>query len=123
MYAFEQSLIVNKTREGFFNQMSGKTINAYFNSGKLDYVRVKGTQSESIYYMQSEDSSYLGMNRTRADVIDIYFKNGELNKVVYINKIDGTMYPMNKIPEDQKTLKTFQWLDSRRPKNKAELFE
>ncbi|HEY5369466.1 MAG TPA: OstA-like protein [Hanamia sp.] len=123
MYAFEQSLIVNETREGFFNQMSGKTINAYFIDGKLDYVRVKGTQAESIYYMQTDDSSYLGMNRATGDVIDIYFKNGELNKVVYINQIDGTMYPMNKIPDDQKKLKTFQWLDSRRPKNKAELFE
>ncbi len=123
MYAFEQSLIVNKTREGFFNQMSGKTINAYFIDGKLDYVRVKGTQAQSIYYMQTDDSAYLGMNRATGDVIDIYFKNGELNKVVYINQIDGTMYPMNKIPDEQKKLKTFQWLDSRRPKNKAELFE
>ncbi len=123
MYVFEQGLVVNKTKEGFFNQMSGKTINAYFIDGKIDYVRVKGTQSESIYYMQTEDSAYLGMNRARGDVIDIYFKNDELSKVVYVNQIDGTMYPMGKIPEEQKQLKTFQWLDNKRPKNKAELFE
>jgi hypothetical protein len=123
MYVFEQGLVVNKTKEGFFNQMSGKTINAYFIDGKIDYVRVKGTQSESIYYMQTEDSAYLGMNRASGDVIDIYFKNDELSKVVYVNQIDGTMYPMGKIPEEQKQLKTFQWLDNKRPKNRAELFE
>jgi hypothetical protein len=43
--------------------------------------------------------------------------------VVYVNQIDGTMYPMGKVPEEQKQLKTFQWLDNKRPKNKAELFE
>jgi hypothetical protein len=123
MYVFEQGLVVNKTKEGFFNQMSGKTINAYFIDGKIDYVRVKGTQSESIYYMQTEDSAYLGMNRASGDVIDIYFKNDELSKVVYVNQIDGTMYPMGKVPEEQKQLKTFQWLDNKRPKNRAELFE
>jgi len=30
---------------------------------------------------------------------------------------------MNKIPEDQRKLRTFQWLDKIRPKNKAEIFE
>jgi hypothetical protein len=123
MYVFQQGLIVNKTKEGFFNQMSGKTINGYFVDGKIDYMRVKGTQSESIYYMQGSDSAYLGMNRATGDVIDLYFKNDELNKVIFINQVNGDMYPMTKIPEDQKRLKTFEWLDNKRPKNKAELFE
>ena len=123
MYVFQQGLIVNKTKEGFFNQMSGKTINGYFIDGKIDYMRVKGTQAESVYYMQGNDSSYLGMNRATGDVIDLYFKKEELNKVIFVNQVAGEMYPMKKIPEDQKKLKTFQWLDEKRPKNKAELFE
>ncbi|MEO9003859.1 MAG: hypothetical protein ABI288_03940, partial [Ginsengibacter sp.] len=123
LYVFESGLIVNKTKEGFFNQMSGKTINAYFIDGKIDYMRVKGSQSESIYYMQDEDSAYIGMNRATGDVIDIYFKNDDILKVLFINQIQGKMYPMGQIPEDQRQLKTFKWLEERRPKNKAELFE
>lgn len=123
LYVFESGLIVNKTKEGFFNQMSGKTINGYFVNGKIDYMRVKGSQSESIYYMQDEDSSYIGMNRATGDVIGLYFKNEELVKVVFINSIDGKMYPMSQIPKDQKRLTIFRWLDDKRPKNKAELFE
>jgi len=123
LYVFESGLIVNRTKEGFFNQMSGKTINGYFIDGKIDYMRVKGTQSESIYYMQDEDSAYIGMNRATGDVIDLYFKNEDLKKVLFINNIQGKMFPMNQIPEDQKKLKNFKWLDDRRPKNKAELFE
>lgn len=123
LYVFERGLIVNRTREGFFNQMSGKTINGYFVDGKIDYMRVKGSQSESIYYMQDDDSAYIGMDRVVSDVIDLYFKNQELTKVLFINQVQGTMYPMNQIPEDQRKLKDFEWLDNRRPKTRAELFE
>jgi lipopolysaccharide export system protein LptA len=123
LYVFENGMVVNKTKEGFFNQMAGKTINGYFIDGKIDYMRVKGSQSESIYYLQDEDSAYIGMNRATGDVIDLYFKNEELNKVIYINDIKGMIYPMNQIPEDQRKLKDFEWLDARRPKNKLELFE
>lgn len=123
LYVFEKGLIVNRTKEGFFNQMAGKTINGYFVDGKIDYMRVKGSQSESIYYIQNDDSAYIGMNRATGDVIDLYFKNEDLKKVLFINAIQGTMYPMNQIPEDQKKLKDFKWLEDKRPKNKAELFE
>ena len=123
LYVFENGMIVNKTKEGFYNQMAGKTINGYFVDGKIDYMRVKGSQSESIYYMQDEDSAYIGMNRATGDVIDLYFKNEDFNKVLFVNDIKGNMYPMKQIPEDQKQLKNFKWLDERSPKNKLELFE
>lgn len=123
LYAFENGLIVNKTREGFYNQMAGKTINGYFKDGKIDFLRVKGSQAESIYYMQDEDSAYIGMNRATGDVIDLYFRNDELIKVLFINEISGNMYPMGQIPPDQVELKNFKWLDAKRPKNKLELFE
>ena len=123
LYVFESGLIVNKTKEGFFNQMAGKTINGYFINGKIDYMRVKGTQAESIYYLQNDDSAYLGMNRAVGDVIDLYFKDDDLRKVLFINAVEGKMYPMNQIPEDQRRLKIFKWLEGERPKNKAELFE
>jgi lipopolysaccharide export system protein LptA len=123
LYVFENGMIVNRTKEGFFNQMAGKTINGYFIDGKIDYMRVKGSQAESIYYLQDEDSAYIGMNRATGDVIDLYFKNDDIIKVLFVNSVEGKMYPMSQIPEDQRRLKDFKWLDSERPKNRAELFE
>ena len=123
LYAFERGMIVNKTKEGFFNQIAGKTINGYFADGKIDYMRVRGSQAESVYYAQDDDSAYVGMNRATGDVIDLYFKNDELKKVLFVNDIKGKMYPMKQIPEDQKFLKNFIWITDKRPKNKLELFE
>ena len=116
-------MIINKTTQGFYNQVSGKTINGYFINGAIDYMRVRGSQSESIYYAQDEDSAYVGMNRATGDVIDLYFKKDDLKKVLFVNDIKGKMYPMKQIPEDQKFLKNFIWLNDKRPKNKLELFE
>ncbi|MBW7840036.1 MAG: hypothetical protein H3C36_10465 [Chitinophagaceae bacterium] len=122
LYVFDRAMVVNQTPEGFFNQLSGKTLNAYFLDQKFDHIRVKGSPGESVYYLQDEDSSYIGMKRASADAIDMLFKKGELNKVIYINQVKGKAYPMSQIPEDQKLLNGFEWLDNRRPKSRTDLF-
>ncbi len=123
LYVFNNGMMINHPNPDMYNQITGRTINGYFKDGQLDYMRAKGTPAESVYYPQSEDSSYIGMNRSKGDVIDIYFLNKEVNKVKFINDVDGTLYPLRQIPPDQKYLKNFKWQDERRPKNKLELFE
>lgn len=123
LYVFNNSMVINESAPTLYNQMGGRTLNAYFVEGNIDYVRVKGSPAESVFYPQDEDSAYVGMNRSSGDVIDIYFVNKEVNKVVFVNDVNGTLFPLKKIPEEKKTLKGFNWMDNRRPKNKLELFE
>lgn len=123
LYVFNNGMVTNRTTEGFFNQMGGRTINGYFKDGNIDYIRTKGSPAESIFYPQDDDSAYIGMNRSKGDVIDVYFVNKELNKIKFVNDVDGTLYPLRKIPDELKFLKNFLWQDNRRPKNKLELFE
>ena len=123
LYVFNNGMIINRTNEGMFNQIGGRTLNGYFVDGSIDYVRVKGSPAESIFYPQDDDSAYVGMNRSSGDVIDVYFVKKELNKVKFVNNVDGVLYPIKDVPADKKELKGFKWLDNRRPKNKLELFE
>lgn len=123
LYVFNNSMVINESAENLYNQMSGRTLNGYFVDGNIDYIRVKGSPAESVFYPQDEDSAYIGMNRSSGDVIDIFFINKEVNKVIFINNVNGTLFPLKKIPDDKKTLKGFKWLDSRRPKHHLELFE
>jgi hypothetical protein len=51
------------------------------------------------------------------------FKNKELNKVVFISEVSGTMYPVKQATEQNKILRNFKWLEDKRPKTKFELFE
>jgi lipopolysaccharide export system protein LptA len=122
LYVFENGMVVNKSGESLYNQIKGNTLNGYFNSeGAIDYMRAKGS-AESVYYVMDEHQAYVGMNTATADVIDMFFKEKELNRVVFRNEVNGTMSPMNQIPEDKKLLRNFKWLDERRPKSKFELF-
>jgi hypothetical protein len=123
LYVFNNGIIINEATKKLYNQMAGRTINGYFNEGSIDYIRVKGSPAESIFYPQDDDSAFIGMNRSSGDVIDIYIVKKELNKVKFVNNVDGVLYPMRQIPADKKELKNFKWFDSKRPKNKLELFE
>ncbi len=123
LYVFFNSMIIHQSADDLYDQMNGRTINGYFTDGNIDYVRVKGSPAESIFYPQDDDSAYTGMNRSTGDVIDIYFINKELNKVKFVNNVDGVMYPIRQIPPEKKLLRGFKWQDARRPKNKLELFE
>ena len=123
VYVFENGIIINEANDQMYNQMGGRTINAYFKDGAIDYMRIKGSPAESIFYPQDSDSAYIGMNRSKGDVIDVYFVDKAVNKLKFINNVDGTLYPIRQRPEDQKYLKNFKWWDNRRPKNKFELFE
>lgn len=120
---FENGLLIQNVKDsaGFFNQIRGRTINGYFKDGELDFVRAKGT-AESIYYAQDDDSAFVGVNRTTADVIDLFFVNRNAKKIKFTSSVKGTMFPIHQLPEDKKKLPSFQWLENKRPKNKLELF-
>lgn len=123
VYVFNNGMIINKTLGGKYNQMAGKTINAYLLNGSINYCRVKGSPAESIYYLLDKANSFIGMNRETADVIDLYFQNDDLHKVMFVNNAKGRLFPIRQIPAPDNYLKNFSWQEKRRPKNKLELFE
>jgi lipopolysaccharide export system protein LptA len=120
---WNNSMIINEINASMYNQIGGRLMNGYFKAGALDHMRVRGTPAESVFYPQDDDSAYTGLNRCKGDLIDIYFVDKAVNKVKFVNEVDGVLYPIRQIPEDQRYLAKFRWLDKRRPKNKLELFE
>ena len=123
LYVFENGMIINKNKGSFYNQMAGKTVNGYFINGEINYMRVKGSPAESIYYAKDKDSAFIGMNRATAELIDIYFEKSAVLKVKLVNDVHGILHPMRSLSDELKYLKNFLWQDNRRPKNKLELFE
>ncbi len=122
IYAFENSLAINKTGEEMFNQISGKTLNGYFKDGAIDYMRTKGSPAQSIYYAKDEGGAIVGVNNASGDVIDMRFENKELKKVVFVRDVTGTMYPYKQTPADKKQLRNFKGQDANRPQTLFELF-
>jgi hypothetical protein len=104
-----------------YNQVKGNRIYGYFTEGEIDYIRSKGS-AESIYYAKDEQDKLIGINKATADIIDMRFKNKELNKVVFISTVAGTMLPFKQATEQDRKLRSFKWHEDRRPKTKFELF-
>lgn len=120
LYVFENGMVVNKSEENLFNQIKGNTLNGYFKDGAIDFMRAKGS-AESVYYAKDEEGAFVGLNSANADVIDMFFLDKALNRVVFRNKVTGVFGPINQIPEDKKILRNFKWLEDKRPKTKFEL--
>ena len=120
--AFENGFMVNKLDPQAFNQVKSTRIDGYFTDGNIDSVRARG-HAECIYYLQNEDSSYTGVNESKSDVMDIYFRDKELFKVVFRSGVTGTLWPIRQKSPSEMRLPHFRWLDERRPKTKLEMYE
>lgn len=117
----KNALSISNTGDGLFNQLRGLKMIGIFKDGEIDSIRAIG-EGQSLYYLQDEDSAYVGMDFTEASDIIMTFKNRELKKVIWVKGAKGTTYPFNKIPDDKRQLKNFRWLEAIRPKSAGELF-
>ncbi|WP_205510953.1 OstA-like protein [Longitalea arenae] len=122
LFVFENGFAVNLSDKEMYNQIKGNRLNGYFKDGEIEYMRAQGN-GESIYYVKDEKNYLVGINNATSDIIDMRFKNKELNKVVFISEVTGTMYPVRQATEENKKLRNFKWLEDRRPKTKFELYE
>ena len=120
--AFENSFLVNRIEKDVYNQIKSARMDGWFVDGNIDSVRAKAF-AECIYYIQDEDSAYTGINQSQCDIIDIYFKNKELDKVVFRSAVTGTLWPISQKSPQEMQLPGFRWLEERRPKTKYEMYE
>lgn len=119
---FENSFLINEMQPSVFNQIKSKRMDGFFRNGVIDSVRANGN-AESVYFIQDEDSAYSGINQTSSTILDAYFKEGNLHKVVLIKEIKGTLWPISQQKMSELRLKGFNWLEKRRPKAWYELLE
>ena len=122
VHAYENSFLVSEVQPSIYNQIKSTRMDGFFKEGVLDSVRAKGA-AESVYFIQDKDSAFTSVNQTQSDAMDLYFINGDLNKVVLRRSVKGTLYPIKQKNPSEMRLNSFQWLETRRPKTKYELFE
>ena len=119
--AFNNSFLVNQVEPGIYNQVKSNRLDGWFTNGSIDSVRSAG-DAACIYYIQDEDSAYTGINEATAEVLDTYFRDKELHKVVFRTQVTGTIWPIRQKSPSEMRLPGFRWLEARRPKSKYELF-
>ncbi|ANH79846.1 OstA family protein [Niabella ginsenosidivorans] len=120
--AFKNGFMVNHIEAQAYNQIKGTRIDGYFTDGSLDSMQTKGSV-ESLYFVQDDDSAFVGVNEVTSDILDAYFAEKKLNKIVFRSEATGTFSPIkDKKPEETK-LKGFIWREAERPKTKYDLMQ
>lgn len=122
LYVFENGMAINRIDSTeYYNQVRGNTINAYFDSsGQIHFLRAKGS-AENVYYGQDDNKYFIGVNKNTSDVIEIRFENGKPKRVILLNNVDGTLYPMRQVDHTEIRLRNFQWHDEKRPKTRFDI--
>lgn len=99
-------------------------MDGYFTDGKLRWGDAVGNVFSIYYPVDDKDSSLIGLNYIETDTIRFYMADTVERKLekIWMPKATGTLYPMNQIPIDKKTLRGFAWYDYIRPVDKYDLF-
>jgi len=121
LYVFENAMAISKEGKGYFNQVRGNTMNAYFKEGKINFMKTKGSPADNVYYAVDDNKKFVGVNKSSSDLINVYFDEGKPQKVIFVNNLQGTMYPMRQVDHDLLKVRKFQWLDDKRPKSKLDI--
>lgn len=119
----EQSgIAIQRDSLNYFNQLSGKDLVAYLDSGELKRVNVKGN-AETIYFPKDDKTKdYIGVNKTLSSDVVMYFKNKKVDRIVLTTASSGSMYPLSQMEEDDLYLPNFYWYDKERPQKMNDVF-
>ncbi|MBO6118219.1 MAG: hypothetical protein J6P44_06725 [Bacteroidales bacterium] len=110
----------------FFNQVSGRNLVGYFENNKIYYAEIDGN-TRSIYYLWDEDKKkktkkLTGVNIGLSKNLHLYFKNGNLKKMAAVENPEFYMDNYKNIPQEEKQLKGFIYLEDERPKSPEGIF-
>lgn len=118
----KNAFIINEAGPEMYNQVKGNTITGYVAGESLDWMHVEGN-AETINYIKDQSGAYMSVNKAQCAIINIFFKKGEVDKVVMIKDPEGTVFPFTQRPKEQLQLENFHWDIKRKPKTKYELMQ
>ncbi len=113
-----------------FNQIKGRNANVYCHKSEPLYADILGS-ARMVYYVVDEDvpvgdgtvrKELIGVNAGVGSDMRIYFKDRKPRRFATYGSPDMKMYPIDKLPADEKFLPGYAWLVDRRPKSPSDVF-
>jgi len=113
-----------------YNQIKGRNADVYCVESEPSYADILGS-ARMVYYVMDEEGAdslgrqqrqLIGVNAGVGSDMRIYFKDRKPRRFVTFGSPDMKMYPLDKLPNDEKKLPGFVWLTDRRPKSPCDVF-
>jgi lipopolysaccharide export system protein LptA len=107
------AFVIQTDTAGNFNQVKGREITAWFEDGEIAEVWVDGNAESIVFAL--EDLQTIGMNKIEASNIKVFFEEGDLSGMTFLNKPKGTFIPPHELEEPETRLTDFEWLIDDKP--------
>lgn len=85
--------VLSYTNDTLQNQMMGKTLDAQFTGGNIDYVDIKG--NGNILYYIIDDVNSVSVNKATCSHIKMHFRNREVESIILLNSPEGSVKKLN----------------------------
>ncbi|MEL6412732.1 MAG: OstA-like protein, partial [Bacteroidota bacterium] len=113
MHMNTNAFIISQEDLGYFSQLKGRDMVAYFQNNKIDSITIDGN-AESLYFVVDQ-AQLKGMNHLRCGQMYITLQDDEIAKIVFQPQPQGTFFPPHLIKEEDKKLSNFNWRAHERP--------
>jgi lipopolysaccharide export system protein LptA len=119
------ALIVSQEDTGKYNQIKGRDMTGYFVNNNLHKMYVKG--NGQMIYFHTDRGLVVGIQKTESSDIRFFFKKNkkdklDLDRISYINSVQGSYHPPLELKGNDLFLKDFIWLEKYRPRTWPEIF-
>jgi len=132
LFVFDHAFMTNKVDSIKFNQIKGKRLTGYFEENDLRRILIRGN-GQSMYYAAEEqqmdstgnpigDVVYIGVNKAICSNIEIHMFNRQIDRILFLTKPDGTFFPLEQLPEEERFYDGFKWDEYRRPYSREDIF-
>lgn len=116
----DKAMIINQLDTVMFNQIKGRNMTGFMRANELYQVDVDGN-GEVLYYTEDK-GQIIGLDRTICSNMKIFLQEKAVDKILFLNKPEGTITPLLMVKSEDRKLKDFQWQIELRPKNKEAIF-
>lgn len=113
----ENPIMVSEVDSSYYNQVTGKTMTAYFSNNEIYRNDVDGNV-QTIYFQREDEKSAIVTEFVYLEgaSASFYIENRDVVAITYRNDVPLELYPIALIPEDQmQRLPNFKWVPELRP--------
>jgi hypothetical protein len=107
-----------------FDQVTGIHMTGFFADEELRRLLVEGN-ARTVYFAREEkngETEYIGMNRADCSRLTVLMEDGQISTVTFLDRPDAILYPMGKIPPEEKRMKGALWRIEERPMDRKDIF-
>lgn len=108
-------------RHNKFNQLAGRQLEGTISNDSIRKVIVTG--NAEIFYFPKNKEKLIGLNKTTCAEINLWFKNGDIDRITMKPQTKGQVDPMKTVDLENARLKGFSWQQEKRPRSRRDLYK